>query len=323
MAEQKPKDILLAHLLLLLCGVFCCSTAAILIKASQVPPAALAAWRLLLAVGLLLPLFVRDLMRSRTPWTRAMARAAVLPGLMLGLHFITWIIGIRLATVANGSLIVNLVPLAMPLFLWLVLRERLRRREWLGTAVAALAVALLLVCDFDLDPALLAGDLVCLGSMLFFCLYLVLSRKYRHIDGIWQYVVPVYAVAGLCCLLGAVGWDTLRHGELRLMPANARAWGLVLGLAVVPTLMGHSILNFSMKKLRGQIVSIVNVCQFIFAGGMAYVVWRQTPHWSLYAAAVLVLGACAVVTAPERAPASQPPAGAGDDTAALDGEKAL
>ena len=51
---------------------------------------------------------------------------------------------------------------------------------------------------------------------------------------------------------------------------------------LVPTIIGHSILNYSMKHLRGQVVSILNVLQFVSAGIMAYFIRDEVPAATLY-----------------------------------------
>ncbi len=283
------------QILFLIVGVFACSTAAIFIRMSSVHPVMLSALRLLIAAVVLTPMFIRDRRRHQESYTRKDFLATVAPGLLLGIHFISWIAGIKMATVANGSLIVNLVPVAMPFFLYLLIREKLTGREWLATAIALGGTALLVTCDFSLDRQYFVGDIVCFVSMLFFCLYLALSRKYRHVSSIWLYVVPLYYIAGVFCLLAAAVWGLTRDaGALpRLYTTEDWFWAACLG--IVPTIIGHSILNYSMKTLRGQVVSIINLGQFMFAGAMAFLFFHEVPHWSLYVASGLLLTAALVV----------------------------
>ena len=124
--------------IVLIFGVLCCSTAVIMIKQSTdaMPPVLLAAGRQLLAAVLLAGLFWRDARRHRGTLTGRHLRRCILPGVLLGLHFITWIIGARLTLAANSSLIVNMVPVVMPFLLLVLMGESLNRGELLGTALA-------------------------------------------------------------------------------------------------------------------------------------------------------------------------------------------
>jgi len=107
----------LTNVLILLLGVFACSTAVIMIKASGEHAVLLSSYRLFIGAVALTPLFLRDLRRHRDSFRLRDLRRSVIPGLLLGAHFISWIIAARMTTATNASLIVNLVPVAMPFFL--------------------------------------------------------------------------------------------------------------------------------------------------------------------------------------------------------------
>jgi drug/metabolite transporter (DMT)-like permease len=258
-------------------------------KPPSLHPVHLAAFRLLIAAVALTPVMLRDLRRYREHFGLAELRTTLLPGLLLGGHLVSWIIGANMTRAVNASLIVNMVPVVMPLFLFFLIRERLTRGEMLATGVALAGVSLLGWTDFDARPEFFAGDALCFGSMLLFAFYLALGRRNRRIASIWLYVVPLYYTAGLLCLaVGVCLASPFRCYTLRE--------GLVIfGLALVPTVMGHSILNASMKHLRGQVVSILNLAQFVFAGTMAYLIYGEVPTWALYVAAAALLGGAVVV----------------------------
>ncbi len=289
---------MLVNALLLLLSVFAASTAVIMIKASTLPPVLLASLRLFVASLVLLPLFVRDLRRHRGTYTSAHLQASVLPGLVLAVHLMTWIVGARMTPTANASLIVNLVPLAMPFFLVWLANEALTRREIVATGVALAGVVILTASDLNLSSAYFVGDLICLGSMLFYALYMALGRRNRHHPTVWLYLVPLYGVAAVTSMVVFVLMAT------PLQPAGsgglAREVALVLGLGIVPTVIGHSLLNRSMKYFRGQLVSLVNMGQFVFAGVMAFVLWREVPAATFYLAATMLIAAAGIVVSTGR-----------------------
>lgn len=283
--------------LLLVLGVFACSTSVIFIRSSGVEASLLAAYRLLLAALFLSPFFLRA--HRAHPGALTMRRLArsVWPGALLAVHFISWNLGARMTAAANATLIVNLVPVAMPVLLFLVVQERINRREALGTVVALTGVAVLGVADFRLGPEYLLGDLVCFASMVLFAWYLVMARKNADIPDLWLYLVPLYAVAGVICL----GVGAVRNGG-DIWVAEAGEWIWFLALALVPTITGHSILNHCMKHLRGQIVSLMNLAQFIFAGLLAALIFVEFPAPAFYPASLLVVtGALFVIRGRRRA----------------------
>jgi drug/metabolite transporter (DMT)-like permease len=293
----------MVHYLLLILGVFACATSVIMLKAGASHPVVVSAGRLLLASLLLAPLLFAALRVDRRPLSTLLLRSA--PGAaLLAAHFITWVIGARNTSAANGSLIVNLVPVAMPVFMFLLFRETLTRREVIGSLVALAGVAVLSAPNLRFDASAALGDAMCFLSMLLVTGYLVVSRLRNDGGSIWLYVVPLYFLAGLMCAALALFWP----GPAAIFPAGAdprRELLLLLGLAVIPTIVGHSLLNKSMRVLPGQTVSIFNLGQFIFAGVMAYLFYREVPSPRLYIAGAMVVAGAALVVTARRAVASR------------------
>lgn len=278
------------HVAFLVFGVFACSTAVIMIKACTVPPTLLAAYRLFVAAAILTPFYLRERQRLGEAARTQKLATSILPGIALGIHFISWIMGARMTPAANASLIVNLVPVAMPFFLIWLVREPLTRRELVATGVALVGLCILSAGDFHVSRTHFLGDVTCLGSMLFFTFYLALGRRNRHAEGIWIYLVPLYWVAAFFSL----GVGLCMHNPLDV-DYSIRNVLLTIGLGVIPTVVGHSILNFSMKRLRGQLVAIVNMGQFIFAGTMAFFLYAERPALAFYPACALLISAAWLV----------------------------
>jgi len=66
-------------------------------------------------------------------------------------------------------------------------------------------------------------------------------------------------------------------------------------LALIPTVLGHSIINWAFKQFRGQVVSTLSLTQFIFAGIIGYLVLGEKPTPAFYAAAILAAGGTMIV----------------------------
>ena len=68
---------------------------------------------------------------------------------------------------------------------------------------------------------------------------------------------------------------------------------MIICLAVVSTVIGHSALNYAMQRLRGQTVSIVNMGQFLIAGIGGYLLYNEIPTKAFYLSGALLV--CAMV----------------------------
>jgi drug/metabolite transporter (DMT)-like permease len=280
---------MLLRFLLLFLGVFACSTSAIFIRASTTDPFVLTAFRLVLASILLAPVFLAQRRKFPGSFTRDHLRRTHLPAVVLAFHLISWTLGARSTVVAQSTLIVNLVPIAVPFFLYWIVKERITRTEVIGTALAILGLLTLSAKDALNGGGSAVGDAICFGSMLLFALYLALGRRNRDFPSVWLYVIPVYAQASVVCLLVAL--PRLHTFAV----TSGREWSLMLALAVVPTIFGHSLLNAAMRKIRGQIVSLCNVAQFVFASVMGFLLFGEVPRAVFYLAAVIVVAGVVTV----------------------------
>jgi drug/metabolite transporter (DMT)-like permease len=182
---------------LLTLGIFCAASSVVMTKASQLQPEHLSAARLFVAVLILSPLYLRDKKRFPEFTTAHAFKISALPAILLAIHFITWTLGARWTTAANSTLIVNLIPIAMPILGYFILKETINLKELLGTALALVGVCILALTDYRLNAQLLEGDLVCLISMLLVAWYLILARKNRNVPSIWLYIVPLYLTASI------------------------------------------------------------------------------------------------------------------------------
>jgi len=281
---------------LLLFGIFCCSTSVIFIKIGTTDPVLLAAYRCILGGLILSPIAWKRLKRHAEWNFRRLLAVTWPPMFFLAIHFVSWIFGARLTPAANASLLVNMVPVVMPLLLFLYLREMLNRAEIAGTVLAMTGVFLLGAGDFNLSPEYALGDAISFLSMLFYAIYLIYARKHREIPSIYLYVVPVYLGAGLICLvLGLLRYAV--SADINLIGGSGmKEWISILGLALVPTVLGHSIINHAMKNIRGQVVAILNLGQFIFAGTMGYFLLGEVPSIVFLTASLLVILGALLVT---------------------------
>jgi drug/metabolite transporter (DMT)-like permease len=275
--------------MLLFLGVMACSTSAIFIRSSATDPFVLTAFRLVIAFIFLLPVLLVQLGRHRGSFTRDHLSRTHAPAVVLAFHLILWTIGARMTVVAQATLIVNLVPIAVPFFLLWLAKERINRTEVVGTVLAIAGLLVLSVKDALKGGGNLAGDTVCFASMLLFGLYLALARRNRDFPSIWLYVIPVYGQAALVCLIVAL--PRLATFQVR----SAREWAIMIGLGAIPTVCGHSLLNASMRRIRGQIVSLCNVSQFVFAGFMGYLLFGEIPRGIFYVASAIVVAGVAIV----------------------------
>jgi drug/metabolite transporter (DMT)-like permease len=278
----------------------CGATAVLFIKASAIPPLWFAALRLLVATIAILPLAWRD-GRARGEHLHAEDwRLAVLPGLMLCLHFWLWNAGSRMTSAADATLIGNIGPITLPCVAFLMFRELPNRREVAATVIGIAGVCIMTAIAFQAGPTAngrhssAVGDLLCLGCVIAAAFYLMLARSRRR-GRLWLYLVPVYGIASLSS--AALGLAVEGVGWMRSVDGWRELW-ILLGVGLIPTVISHSIFNRAMSELRPTTVGLAGLLQCPFAAVVAWLLWSERPSFGFWFATAGVLGAFAVLCYP-------------------------
>jgi len=279
----------------MLFSVLAMSWAAPLIRLSGAPPLAIAAWRLTFASLLLGPAFV--LSGARGEWARLAGRSrgiAALAGVLLALHFASWITSLRLTSVAASAVLVSLSPVFAWLFSRALLGERPGRRQAAGIVLAVAGAAVIALGDWRATGrAALLGDLLALAGAVCGGAYFVIGRKLRADLGLVAYITPVYGVAALVLL----AWAGARAQAFVAYPAGD--WAIFAALAVGPMLVGHGGLNYALRYLPAYTVNVAALGEPV---GATLIAWllpaiAEPPGASAVVGGVLALGGIALALA--------------------------
>jgi drug/metabolite transporter (DMT)-like permease len=267
-------------------GVVAISFASIFIRFAQaegVPALSIAAWRLILASVVLLPYAwatrreeIRDL--SRREWALLLAA-----GLFLGLHFATWIGSLAYTSIASSVVLVSMGPLFVGLGSWLFLRERPSLLLAAGIVLAATGGIVISWGDLGRGEAHLLGDVLALTGAVMIAGYLMIGRRVRARRSLTTYIALVYGSASVTLILIVI---VARQPMFGFSPA---AYGWLLALALVPQLVGHSTLNWSLRYLSATYVAIITLSEPIGSGILAFIILGEVITRSTAAGGALVL----------------------------------
>lgn len=288
----------------LLLGVIAVSFAAPLIKLASAPPLAIAFYRLAFAATATL-LLARG-RPGRLPSLRDRI-LTLLAGVLLGLHFGVWIASLRYTSVVSSVVLVTLQPIIVALASRFFLQERLPARSLLGIVLALAGGAAMAVADCPGGRDSLFGDALALLGAVFVSGYLLLGRVLRRDIGTLTYTFWVYAAAALVLL-------TLSQVTATpLGPYPAQDWLIFATLALVCTLLGHSVFNWALAYLPATSVTVAILGEPIGAGILSYVLFGERPSfWQVLAGVLLLSGVACYLSAqksgsPVTAPGAQSP----------------
>jgi drug/metabolite transporter (DMT)-like permease len=251
-------------------GVVAVSTGAVLVRlAAGASPLAVAAWRLVLASVVLVPIaLARGTLRTLQRKDLALG---VLSGAALAVHFVLWISSLGLTSVASSVLFVSTHPIFVGVGGALFLGERVSRSLAIGIAVTLAGGAL--VGFGDLHPDSWMGNLLALGGGLFAAVYFLIGRRLRPHVSLVDYTAITYGTAAALTLVACLVFRVRLVG----FPPPTYLW-LAL-LAIGPQLIGHSTFNWALRHLPAAKVSVLVLGEPVGAAFLAYLVFGETLTW--------------------------------------------
>ncbi len=254
------------------------SWAAILIRLCEAPSQGIAFYRLLFATLALAPWGARGALRigGRT------AVLALAAGLMLAIHFAAWIASLGYTTVASSVTLVATQPVFAAVLAPIWLGERPGRRGVAGIVLALAGVAIVSGGDWRLGGRALLGDLLALAGALTGAVYLMIGRRVRERVAFLPYLLTVNAATTVCLALFALG------SGARLTGYPVGTWLALAGLAAGPHLVGHGLLNWSVRRLRSLAVTLAVLGEPVLSTVYAALIFEEIPPPWFYAGALLI-----------------------------------
>jgi len=272
---------------LLALAVVCISTGAPFARwAAPAPPIAIAALRVGMASLLLLAAGWREVPElARIP--RRDRPFVVLSGLLLALHFGSWIASLSFTSTAASVALVCTNPIFAALFGRIFLGDRVATREVVGIAIAAIGCGVLAGGDWSAGGDALIGDGLALVGAASAAGYLVVGRRLRASVPLLPYLGAVNGIAAVALALAAVATGA------DLMTLDGRAYLACAGAAVVASFVGHSLLNAAVRTTPTHLVALAILGEPIGSSLITWVAFGEQPPVHAVAGGAVVLAGIA------------------------------
>lgn len=269
--------------LILVVAVLAVSTSAPLIRyAAPAPALTVAASRVCLASVLLWILAPGAWgMLARLP--RREQLLVLGSGLLLGAHFAVWISSLYLTSTAASVALVATQPIFAALFAR-ALGDSIQGREITGMLVAS--AGCLALGGGDLwhgDITAVAGDALALAGAATAAGYLLVGRRLRQALPLMAYLAMVNGVAGLALLVTAVIADAPFAGF------DGRVYLAIALAAVVPSLVGHSLLNWAVRRTPAHLVALAILGEPVGAALLTWLFFAEIPPVHAAAGGAVIL----------------------------------
>ena len=301
----RPAISPVAAVLLAVCAA---STASIFIRYAQAyaPSLSIAAWRMVIATAVLVPLALARHRAELAALGRRDLAVIGLSGVLLALHFATWITSLAFTSVASSVVLVSIAPLFVALLSPILLHERITRPVTLGIGLAFLGTLVIAANDVCTLPtgeiscpalgelfggAAVRGDLLALAGAAAIAGYMMIGRGLRARLELIPYITLSYGSAAVVLLLIVL----VARQPLTGFPAPAYGWFLLL--ALIPQLVAHSTYNWALRYLPAALVSISLLGEPLGSTALALLLLGETPSGLKLAGAAMILAGIVIAAA--------------------------
>ncbi|KUK10877.1 MAG: hypothetical protein XD50_0889 [Clostridia bacterium 41_269] len=280
-AAERPRINPYAALVIAVIGI---SFGSIFAKFSDAPSLIIATYRNVLATFILLPFAFTTFRKELMAVSKRDFFAASAAGIFLAFHFAAWIKSLEYTTVASSTVLVTLQPIFVVLGSVLVLKEKVGKKALAAGSLALVGSIIIGAGDFSVGGSALWGDFLALSGAFFIAVYVLIGRSLRQRLSLVAYTFVVYGFCSLFLLL-----MNLIVGA-KLYPYSLYNWLLFLGMALIPTTIGHTLLNWALKYLPAPTVSVSVLGEPVGASILAAVLLGEYP------AAAQLLGGALILT---------------------------
>ena len=280
-------------------GVISVSFAAVFIRLADAPFLVIAAWRMCLATLILTPFAVKLSGKELRKISVRNLAMMLLAGGFLALHFGLWIASLTYTSVATSVVLVTATPIFVAVASYLLFKEKLTVKIALGIAVSIGGSVLIGYGNWSIGTSPLLGAGLALAGALAMAGYLLTGRRLRRTTGLLSYSFVTYSTAAALLLIVSLVSGNSLSGY------SGNTYLMFVLLALIPQLLGHSSLNWSLKFMPATMVTIAVLGEPIIATVLAFFILHESPTLTEIIGGILILGGIFISFRGNKIPAAQ------------------
>ena len=259
-----------------------------IIAAIVAPALAIAFWRCFLGSVFTSPWVLIRRRRELISLDRRQWGLIAASGVLLGLHFATWIPSLRFTSVAASTALVATQPV------WAALIARARgvhipRLAWIGIGISLLGVLVLTGIDASADPRHLIGDALALIGAMLAAAYVSVGEVARRSVSTPTFTTGLYGMAALLLVIICLLFREPLTGF------SLQDWVLILALTLGAQLLGHTLINKVLATTSATVVSLAILFEMPGATIIAAIALGQFPPIGLIPAVALMFAGIIMV----------------------------
>lgn len=257
-------------------ALFSLSTSANFAKLNQMPPEILGFWRLAIATGLLV---IYQLVKKnfQTLTFNHKTKWVFISGFFFFLHLWTYKYAAKHTLVSNTMVLFATNPIWASIGGLLYFNEKIYRRVYVAYFIAFLGILYLVWSNLEFSPEYTLGNCSALVSALFYSAYMLTGKKARQSFSTQVYSTYQFMTCAFFFLVAS-----LFSGHDFVEGYTTISWLAVAGLVILPTFLGHFILNYLVNTINLGILSCGKLMEPVLASIMAYFIFHEALTSSFY-----------------------------------------
>jgi len=220
---------------------------------------------------------------------RASLNRIVVAGVFLGLHFAFFYTAVKTTTIANATLFATLAPIFTLLYERFVQKQKLPVGALVGLWMAVLGAIIVQSGGFEWGGQNTIGNTYALISSVCMSVVLIIAQKVRSGMTNILYTRWLYLYAALTLLIITL----LRGVDLGFQIPDVK-W--LLGLVILPTLIGHNSMSYAVRYLRPTIVGSMPFGEPILASLLAWLFFGELVGWNTALGGLITLSGLVILT---------------------------
>ncbi len=210
---------------------------------------------------------------------------SIISGFFLALHFYFFFESIRLSNISNATFLGTLAPIFTMFIEIFFLRRRVSYKIILPILLIIFGSSILVYEDFDFSSTKTIGNIYAILCSLWFGICFIISDKVRQTEGTINYSKILYTSAALTLYIIA------NYYNVDLYNFNFKNTIYILLLGIIPNLLGHNLLYYSIKYISPTIVSCIPLGEPVIASVLAYFLFGQAVSiFGVIGGGVIILG---------------------------------
>jgi hypothetical protein len=226
-------------------------------------------WRNIIGGLIMLPFAL-----ARGEWKSQVQRNAIkwsaLAGFLLALHFICFFWAMKFTSVATGTALTATQPIFAAIFVKLT-GGHIPKKSIGGMAIAFVSVIVITGIDLNLSVRSFQGDLMAVIGGALGAAYMMIGAKVQRDISTSTFTSVCFLVCGLSILPVVF----LTNANLNGFTSNE--WLLLGGLILGAQFLGHTLFNFSLKRVSPAVVSLIVFFEVPVSAVLAYFWLGQQP----------------------------------------------